>query len=562
MNELDKIIQSLLEAVSNASNTFNTGMDAIQQNIFDDVSLLVKNLDISNGKLDNTVNNIKAIGAVKSKIEKIVLNPDYIDAVKNYISAFDDISKLQDSYFRQLSSVGGPKKLLEAIKQQSVEYTVSSLTESGISANVSDGIREILKRNITGNATYSELLDQMRNYILTNESGTGALERYTKQITTDSLQQFSRQYGQVISSDLDLEWFMYVGSNRATSREFCILLTKKKYIHRSELGDIVNGIIDGVQIYINPKTNVWAGGIPGTNVNNLQIVCGGYSCEHSMYPISSELVPEWIKNKLGVPPAPAAKEEPPPAFKNEKEMFLQQYDTQKEKLLKDYLKTNGNVVNTDLARKQFDGYNGINADAVHPAAQNVALDALAKLIKDGTNNYIAMLGGGPGAGKTTSIGKVLPSVADSADAIIDSNMASYKSASARLDEYLGQNKSVSLTYVYRDPVDAWVNGVINRMLNDPEEMGRVVPISKYIQLTIGSYDTYKAILEKGTDLQPNVQVTLIDNSRGYGNAEIMSKDKFNSISFPSDLKETLLRKTKDLFDKGILTQEQYDALIQ
>lgn len=298
MDALEKIINDLSDAVSSASDSFNSNIDGIQKQIYDDVELLVKNLDITNGKLDNTVNNIKSIGAIKGKIEKIILNPDYIDSVKSYTDAFNAVSKLQDSYFREMSSVGGPQKLLNAIKQQSVEFTVSALTENGISANVSEGIRGILKRNITGGASYNDLLDQIRNFILTNDTGTGALEKYTKQITTDSLQQFSRQYGQVMAADLDMEWFMYVGSNRKTSREFCILLTKKRWIHRSEFGDIVNGLIDGTQIKINPNTHTWPGGYPGTDENNLQANCGGYSCEHSMYPISESMVPGNIRAKF------------------------------------------------------------------------------------------------------------------------------------------------------------------------------------------------------------------------------------------------------------------------
>ncbi len=303
MTGLEKIINDLSEAIGNASDSFNSQMDGLQKGIYDDVSLLIKDLDITNGKIDNTVNNVKAIGAIKAKIEKIILNPDYIDSVKSYVDAFNAVSSLQDSYFKQISTTAGPKNLLLAIKQQSIEQTVTSLTEGGIGAGITNGIRDILKRNITGGASYNDLLDQMRNYILTNNSGTGALEKYTKQITTDSLQQFSRQYGQVLANDLDMEWFMYVGSNRRTSREFCILLTKKKYIHRSEFADIVNGIIDGVQIKINPNTNTWSGGIPGTDENNLQINCGGYTCEHSMYPISSELVPANVKDIFGKEPA-------------------------------------------------------------------------------------------------------------------------------------------------------------------------------------------------------------------------------------------------------------------
>ncbi len=172
------------------------------------------------------------------------------------------------------------------------------MTESGISANVTQGIQNILKANITGGGSYNQLLDQMRNFILTNESGTGALERYTKQITTDSLNQFSAQYSQAITEDLGMNWFMYVGSNKETTREFCRLLTKKKYIHRSEISSIIMGIIDGNQVAINPKTKVWYGGVPGTNESNFQILRGGYGCDHQMLPVNTNVVPINLVNKF------------------------------------------------------------------------------------------------------------------------------------------------------------------------------------------------------------------------------------------------------------------------
>lgn len=295
MANLDKIVEDLLNTIGEGTDGFNSSIDPIQQSIYSDIQLLVKNLDLKGDKLANTVNNIKAIGALKKKIEKIILNKNYIQSVRGFIDTFSQVAKLHDNYFNELSSDQGPIKLLDAIKQQSIEQAVSSLTENGISSNVTSGIQDILRRNITGGASYSELLDQMRNFILTNESGTGALERYTKQITTDSLNQFSAQYSQAVASGINFDWFMYVGSNKQTTREFCRLLTRKKYIHRSELPDIVNGIIDGVKVSINSKTGVWYGGIPGTNTSNFQVNRGGYGCDHQLLPVSSQLVPKTLR---------------------------------------------------------------------------------------------------------------------------------------------------------------------------------------------------------------------------------------------------------------------------
>lgn len=296
MPGINKIADDLLKTIGDATSGFQSAIDPIQQNIFEDVQLLVKNLDLNGNKIANTVNNIKSIGALKKKIEKIILSKEYIANVKDYIKAFNEVSSLQNAYFGELSSAEGSAKLLQAVKEQSIDQAVTSLTEGGISTNVTEGIQAILKRNITGAGTYTDLVDQMRNYILTNESGIGALERYSKQITTDALNQFSAQYSQTLSADLQNEWFMYVGSNKETTREFCRLLTAKKWIHKSEIPDIVNGIIDGKQVLINERTGVWNGGIPGTNASNFQINRGGYGCDHQLLPVNDLLVPKNLRN--------------------------------------------------------------------------------------------------------------------------------------------------------------------------------------------------------------------------------------------------------------------------
>lgn len=295
--KIEKIVEQLLKTISDSIDGFGAEISPIQKEIYSDIEILVKDLDLKGNRLANTVKNIKAIGSLKNKIEKIILSKRYIDSVKEYLSAFNAVSKLHDSYFDQLSVSEGSEALLKAVREQSIQQAVQSLTESGISANVTQGIQDILKRNITSGGMYNDLLDQMRNFILTNESGTGALERYTKQITTDALNQFSAQYSQVLAANISSNWFMYVGSNKTTTREFCELLTKKKYIHRSELPDILNGYIDGKQVPINPKTKLWYGAVPGTNESNFQVLRGGYGCDHQMMPVSDEVVPKYLREK-------------------------------------------------------------------------------------------------------------------------------------------------------------------------------------------------------------------------------------------------------------------------
>lgn len=299
MTEQERLIKEILSVTDDAVNSFSSSIPAMQRQILDEVVLLVKDLDIdSKGTIKNNVANLRTIGKIKGALEKIVLNDDYLKDVKKFTDAFNEVAKLQNQYFNLIEKTFKPSKLLAEIQKQSINSAIESLTESGIGANVTDEIKDMLQRNITSGGSYSELQTQLRNSILSNKTGGGLLERYTKQVTTDSIQQFNAQYAHAVSDDLGLDWFMYVGSNIETTREFCEHLTKKKYVHRSEISVIVDGDIDGFHVKINPKTKLWYGAIPDTNENNFKINRGGFNCAHQLAPVSAAVIPKNIRAKF------------------------------------------------------------------------------------------------------------------------------------------------------------------------------------------------------------------------------------------------------------------------
>lgn len=295
----DKIITKLISTIDTSITGFNESIPAIQKQIFDDITLLIKDLDTtSDGTIKNNVRNLKIIGKIRGKLEEIILSPEYMKKVEDFVKAFNEVASLQNQYFREIESKFKPSKLLEEISKQSISWTIDSLTESGIGANVTDEIEDILRRNITSGGSYKELTNQLRNSIISNKAGQGLLERYVKQVTVNSIMQYNRTYSQTISDDLGLSWYLYTGSNILTTREFCLKMTDKKYIHKSELPQIVKGEINGKQIPINDKTKTWAGGIPGTNSSNILINAGGYNCQHQFQPVLSGVVPKDIRAKF------------------------------------------------------------------------------------------------------------------------------------------------------------------------------------------------------------------------------------------------------------------------
>ena len=166
--------------------------------------------------------------------------------------------------------------------------------------------------------------------MLGKDGGQGAFARYATTYATTALSQFTGQNNKLLTDDLGCEWFMYTGSNKETSREFCIQLTAKKFIHKSEIPTILTGRIDDYQCAIYPKTGLPYGMIEGTTADNFQCNCGGWNCRHQLVPIADAVVPIQLRRRF--------------AFTQKTQQQLTEYNSKDGKL--DLLSTKGKLLAT------------------------------------------------------------------------------------------------------------------------------------------------------------------------------------------------------------------------
>lgn len=276
--------------------------------MYDEIQTELKRLDTLNGKIKTTVANLRVIISIKNKMLRLILTPEYIKEVKEFTVAFNDVTKLQNEYWRSVESSFKPSTFLKEIRAQAISDTVAKLTESGIGSTIQEQITNILRTNITTGGSYAALTGQLRESLLTTETD-GLLQKYAKQITTDSLNQYSAQYTEKVSSDLGFEWFAYQGSDITTTRPFCDAMTDFRYFHVTEIPRLLRAeglyyIKDGVKtkVPIYDKTKLPHGMIPGTNASNFQINRGGYNCGHQIRPVSQSLVPIEIKERVFATP--------------------------------------------------------------------------------------------------------------------------------------------------------------------------------------------------------------------------------------------------------------------
>lgn len=313
-------INQILKTIDGAITDFQGSVPGMQKIIMDELQPLIKGIEIRNGRILNNVNNLKLIGLIKNKLQKVIVSAEYKDKVNKFLDSYTAIADMQASYFSQFVQKFTPSKTLPLIKNLAIETTVNDLVGQGMSASVVDPIVNIITQNTTTGGSYSDFNLQLQNEILNNETGDGSLVRYTKQITTDAVNQFAAQYSDAIAQDLQFDWMQYVGSLITTSREFCILLTEKRWIHRSELPGIIAGEIDGHQCKLSKKTKLPLGMIPDTNATNFNIRRGGYLCGHQAFWVPDSAVPPDLLAKFprtgttppaAAPPKPAAPVPPP-----------------------------------------------------------------------------------------------------------------------------------------------------------------------------------------------------------------------------------------------------------
>jgi hypothetical protein len=294
----DKTIKALIKHMEDAVSSFQSGIPDVQSGTLDGLISQLKDLQTQGGKILSSVQNLKLINSIANKLDRLLITNGYKDSVKEFLSAFNVVETLQKQYFADFNLKFKPSKTLPIIKEMAIDSTLNDLLGQGLQVNIVDSIKSILEDNVTSGGSYASLNTQLRSSITGTEQTDGILQRYSRTITTDSINQYSAQYHEALAMDLNMNWGRYVGSNLTTTREFCEYLTKKEWVHKSELPMIIEGVIDGHECKLSKSTGLPLGMIEGTNADNFKIRRGGWNCGHQFFWVPDVVVPEAVKLRI------------------------------------------------------------------------------------------------------------------------------------------------------------------------------------------------------------------------------------------------------------------------
>ncbi len=239
------------------------------------------------------------------------------------------------------------------------------------------------------------------------------------------------------------------------------------------------------------------------------------------------------------------------------------YDSYKEKYKAKY----GNVFNTDNARIFSEDYKN-SPETMSGATQLPARDFVNKMYQEELNkpapedkeDMVLFTAGGSGAGKS----RALEHIESNPQVIVDTNFANFNRAVKDVDEALEAGKQVHIEYVYRDPIQAFLNGVVPRMKRPDIESGgrRGVPYEISTSIHEKSLKTIQLLAEHYKD-NPNVQIKFSDNRYEKGKPHDLLLSDVKKITLD---KEFINKTIKDELDRqykaGELTDIQYKGLAE
>lgn len=269
--------QDIIEKIQKLQLAIQSRMDNALPKVFEKLSQQVIDL-ASELSLDpkDRAKTIKQLIKLKQDIaDTIINNPTYQAQVSEVLAGFNLLATYSNEFITESIGSFKPKtELYKAILEANIATTKDALLGAGIRENFGTAIQEVLKDNISGVGTRTELNNTLRKFIEGTPEESPFLNRYIKQTTNDAVMTFNSEYIQTISDDLGVEYYLYAGTLIADSRPFCDARAGR-YFTKEE-----------VQKWADLKN--WDGRMKGTNSTTIFTYRGGYNCRHQLWPVSQE----------------------------------------------------------------------------------------------------------------------------------------------------------------------------------------------------------------------------------------------------------------------------------
>lgn len=282
----EELAQSLADLIADVEEQFSTAVLRIQDTLYRRLSVVLKDLKTDpEGYILQTAENRVILRQAESVFDEIIRNSSYQRAVESVIGVIPDIDALNVAYFETIDKAFQPNRnFIKSLQRQVIRDVNTYALNDGLIVNVKVPLNQILNQNINAGASFTGMLEQLRNFITGGEN-QGRLLSYSRTFLSTTLFDYSRAYQQAVTRDLGLEFYLYsggltkAGKGSSGSRPFCIDRADH-FFHQKE----IEGWAD----------LEWAGKRQGTTKSSIFVFAGGWNCRHTIIPVSVVIVPQEV----------------------------------------------------------------------------------------------------------------------------------------------------------------------------------------------------------------------------------------------------------------------------
>jgi hypothetical protein len=233
------------------------------------IGTILADLDIRDGNLVASESNIAKLSQVMADIESDFVDPQWRDAVKEYVKTFDVLDANTTEWVGQIGSIdkGLMKALRTQYKQISAEYLLNA---QSFSQTLLNPIAQEVGAYIATGSRYSDLVSAVTQIVTGGDTSDGAILGNARTTVNDLVSVYERTATNVASEQVGAVFFLYQGRPIKTTRPFC-RERANNYYHKQEIASWAS--------------EDWQGKTEGTNSTTIFSYLGGYNCRHVLVPV-------------------------------------------------------------------------------------------------------------------------------------------------------------------------------------------------------------------------------------------------------------------------------------
>lgn len=283
-----------LNRLDEVPDAFISSIEKYEKKLLDEILELLDILerDERGYIIYNTANQFN-IDTIANRIRYFMFNGEYADIVESFANEFDIQLELNNKYFTDTFDEFTPKDIYADTFRITKRKQLELFNTGAINEIFMTPLNDNLQAAITGKMNYRQFRKSIKNYVLGQEQLEGQLTRYVKQVAKDSFSVYDRTYTQAVSSDLNVQFYQYIGGLVKDSRCFCIDRSGK-YYSKGEIEQFGNK--ENLSTCREESRGIvrWQGMYRGTNATTIFNFAGGYNCNHTWTPVSIFSVPKVV----------------------------------------------------------------------------------------------------------------------------------------------------------------------------------------------------------------------------------------------------------------------------